>query len=160
MSMISCLLKISEKDLNTLLKDPSDLSEKLYDEENETNNCDLDKAWHAIHFLLNGSVWGVTSSAGSLLLGGELISDEDVGYGPARYFTINQVSDVSNALNQITETDFFSKYGLMLEQGDEIYPSFQDSKEDREYIGSYFKELKEFCATAVKEQQCLISYLA
>lgn len=159
MGMVSCLIKTNETELKSLLEDPGKLTDKLYGEDSKANKCDLDKAWHAIHFLLNGSVWGVTSPAGALLLGGEPVSEEDVGYGPARYFTVEQVREASDVLDQLEEEGFFSNYSSMLEQRDGICPAFEDTKEDREYIGSYFETLRGFCATAARDKQCIISYL-
>ncbi len=159
MGMISNLKKVSSAELNKLLEDPSELTKVLYENEDESSHYDLDKAWHAIHYMLNGSVWEVSSIAGELFLGGELVSEQDVGYGPARYFDANKVSEIYSELDKISIEDLFSKYTAMLEQS-EIYPGFEDSAEDRDYINYYFSGVKEFCKKAVQENMCLITYLA
>ncbi len=155
--MVANLKKISSDELNKLLKDPSDLTNILFEEDSDT--YDLDKSWHAIHYLLNGSVWEFSSLAGSIFLGGDVISDEDMGYGPARYFSSSQVKEISLELEKIDSKSLFENYSSMLKQGDEIYPGFQDNDEDREYVEHYFKGLKAFCEKASNEKMCLISYM-
>lgn len=56
MSMIGNYLPVSEEELNALKENPKLLSEFIY-ETKEDDIIDIDKAWHAIHFTLNGSEW-------------------------------------------------------------------------------------------------------
>lgn len=81
MGMIANLKKISCSELKAVLEAPEKITNIIYNDEDKINNYDLDKSWHAIHYLLNGSVWEVTNYAGELFLGGTPISDEDRGLG-------------------------------------------------------------------------------
>ena len=157
MGMVAKLKTIPSDDLAKLLDDPSTLENILF--EDDSNQYDLDKSWHAIHFMLNGSVQGVSTIAGELIVGGNPISEEDMGYGPARYFEASKVLEISADLENITNELLFEKFNAMLEQGNEIYPGFQNTDEDREYISGYFSGLKEFCKKATQENKCLISYM-
>ncbi|MCG7541075.1 DUF1877 family protein [Pseudoalteromonas sp. CO348] len=157
MSMIASLKSVSEERLNEILAEPSKLVSYLY-EDDSGKACDVDKAWHAIHFLLNKSVWEATSLGGSVFLGGIPISDEDVGYGPARYFSTEQTKEISSELSKISENQLLENF-LNLVDESEIYPSFEDIEEDRKYITQNFIHLKEFLAELAKADSCLISYM-
>jgi hypothetical protein len=43
----------------------------LHGEDEQGSGLDLDKAWHGIHFLLNGSAWETAAGAGEAVLGGD-----------------------------------------------------------------------------------------
>ncbi len=157
--MVAEFKKISSENLQKLLHDPSGLENVLFEDKDETNSYDLDKAWHAIHFLLNGSVQGVTTISGELIVGGKPISEEDVGYSPARYFEASKVADISEELETITVEDLFENFDPMLKKGNDIYSGFQNTDVDKEYISNHFIGLKEFCKKATQENKCLISYM-
>jgi hypothetical protein len=160
MGMISCFRKISTPELQKLLENPGNLADTLFDEDNAANEYDLDKAWHAIHYMLNSAVWEVSSNAGALIVGGTPVSEEDMGYGPARYFDEKEVKLIFDDLKNISVEKLLSKYESMLQQGEEIYPTFEDTDEDREYIKDYFEGLKRFCEKAASNNECLITYIA
>lgn len=138
---------------------PDGLSDFLFEHENSSNYYDLDKSWHAIHFMLNGSVQGVSTIAGELIIAGKLLSEEDIGYGPARYFDLNKRIENPAELEKITNEPFIANFDAMLEQGSLIYPGFENTKEDKEYIITFFSGMKEFCKKAIQEKKCLISYM-
>lgn len=104
--------------------------------------ADLDKAWHAIHFLLAGDEWDATLPAGFLLSGTPV--GADLGYGEARILTPVEVDDVSKFLSRLPD-DFVEKNfdHAALEKA-QIYPTIWDRKdpEDIKYVSSHFKELK------------------
>ena len=157
MGMRAYLKKVSSDELNKLLKDPINLANILFEEDSDTYH--LDKSWHAIHYLLNGSVWGFSSVAGSIFFGGDVISGGDMGYGPARYFSPSQVKEISLELEKKDSKLLFANYSAMLKLGDKIYPGFQNNDEDKEYIEKFFQGLKAFCKEASNEEMCLISYM-
>lgn len=105
---------------------------------------DLDKAWHAIHFLLVGAPWDVTMPQGTLLAGEEL--GEDFGYGPPRLWSVADVKAFDAVL--ASKPDDFVEKSLdfaALETAD-IYPTIWDRKdpEDIGYVADYFRILKKF----------------
>lgn len=157
MSMIANLKTITPEKLNELLQDGSGLTKILFND--ESSHYDGDKAWHAIHFMMNLAVWEFSSLAGGLFLGGKLLSEEDVGYGPARYFDEEEVQELVAELEHMDSDTLMANYNEMLMLGDEIYPSFSDTREDREYISERFDAAKIFCQEAADSRQCLISYM-
>lgn len=158
MSMIASLKSVSKNKLNELIANPAGLTDYLYND-TEGNVCDVDNAWHAIHFLLNQSVWEPTTLGGSIFLGGESISDEDVGYGPARYFTAKESADISTELATISNSTLLKNFNSLTDET-EIYPGFEDNEEDRTYITEHFSSLQKFCASIALSDNCIISYMA
>jgi len=66
---------------------PDDLSEPL----------SIEKAWHGVHFLLARTTYEPTEPPGDAVLGGMPIG-EDLGYGPVRIKTPEDVTQTSSAL--------------------------------------------------------------
>src|SRR5438552_527714 len=59
MSMIGNYLRLSPAGLAELRANPASVMDLLYPENGDRppRHLDIDKAWHAIHFLLNGQTW-------------------------------------------------------------------------------------------------------
>ena len=99
MSMIGNFLQVSPAELAELISDPSRVESVIYPNGEENENCiDVDKAWHGIHYLLAGDTWGGDPPLANVVLGGTAIGD-DVGYGPARYLTADEVRAIGDALS-------------------------------------------------------------
>jgi|SRR5947209_1096153 len=94
-------------DIERLLKEPQQILDFL---EEERDEIELDKAWHAIHFLLTGSAWEGAGPLYYLISGGHQIGDVDVGYGPARALTSKQAADFDAALYGITADELRKRY--------------------------------------------------
>jgi hypothetical protein len=96
--------RLSTDELRAVLDDPAAVGELLYgdlddeDAEMPDPELDLDKSWHAIHYLLTGTAWEIDDGAGAAILGGEEIG-EDGGYGPARLLGAEKVRAVAAALD-------------------------------------------------------------
>ena len=58
----------------------------------------IEKAWHGLHYLLCGEVEPGSRPLSQAILGGAEVG-EDMGYGPARYFTLTQVAGIADELN-------------------------------------------------------------
>ncbi len=109
---------------------------------------DLDKAWHAIHFLLSGSPDSTTVPEGALFAGEEL--GGDLGLGPARLLSEHDTRFFAAYL--ASKPDDFVEKTLdfaALEAAD-IYPDIWDRRdaEDIEYVATYFRSLKELVLEA------------
>jgi len=159
MGMTSSYRKLSSLKLAELQKEPENITAFIFNQD-ESNRFDLDKSWHAIHFLVTHELGGYSTLAGSVIHGGTPISDEDMGYGPARYFVSEEVKGMSQELNNISTESLFENYAHMLSQSQQVYPGFEDTTEDKEYIESYFTNLKAFLESAANENKCLITWLS
>lgn len=116
----------------------------------------LEKAWHGLHYLIAGDPWGGTGPRAFLLSGGVERGD-DYGYGPARYFTANEVREISQELTRIEPDDFWASFDAQAMTNAAIYPEIWDEPEEnlREEYGGYFEELKAFIEEAVELGEAL-----
>lgn len=162
MSMIGNYRRISDGQIDALLQNPETIEEFIYSEEaqSETDQqLDVDKAWHAIHFLLNGTSWGGKEPLANAVLGGLPIGEVDVGYGPARYLRPAQVLETSKALQNITAEQLWARFDAAAMKKAEIYPEFEGGEEDKEYICGNFEEIKAFFASAASNGDAMLLYL-
>ena len=115
MGMVGCLAAVDAKTILELQSDPDQMDDFLNpdDEDDEDgelpNSCDLDKAWHCIHFMLCGSPDTNEDVLSWAILGGVEVG-EDIGYGPARILQPEQVKKIAIALSQIDSALFRSRY--------------------------------------------------
>ena len=114
------------------------------DRDNE--ECDLDKAWHGIHFLLTGKTWDGGPPLNFIVAGGKEIGKVDVGYGPARCFTSRETASICEALEPISADSLKERCNREAFLKHDIYPNIWDEPEDEcfGYVLSCFEELKTF----------------
>ena len=163
MSMIGNYRRLSESLLATLCANPDSICDFLYSHDNQEpdgSHLDIDKSWHAIHFLLNDSQWEGEYPLACVVMGGECIGDQDVGYGPARYLTSQQVKDVANAVEEISEATLLAKFNAERMNQEEIYPhGWRDSQEERDYVGQHYASLVNFFRRTANAGDAMIVYL-
>ncbi len=160
--MIGNLRAANDDAINNLLREPAAIHDFLYAEDVEdTDTIDLDKAWHAIHFILTDSAWGGDFPHGFLVSAGTPIGEEDVGYGPARAFLSHEVKNIRNALDGISEEQFRERFSVEKMKKSDIYPSFGNSSDEEEipYFLEYFLTLKEFVTRVEASGLGLIVYV-
>jgi hypothetical protein len=124
--MIGNFLLVSDAEIASLLEAPSSvhdlLERRVYQAANPVQYVDLDKAWHALHFLLTGTAWEGTPPLNFIVAGGESIGDEDVGYGPAHALRASEVSSLHSALRGIDSRALLERYDGPAMDALEIYP--------------------------------------
>lgn len=122
---------------------------------------DIDKAWHAIHFILTGEAWEFDEDnfLTQLVLGGKPVNDDDMGYGPARLLTKDIVAPLADALGQWEEDVFREKFDLKAMIENNVYPVMDDEDEEQffEYVWFYFREVKKFFRQAADQGENVIS---
>ena len=122
----------------------------------------LDKSWHAIHFILSGEVWTSTDDPLSkVVLNGNILNDEDMGYGPAMVLMPDELHDINKALKVTTKEWFLEEFSITDMIANEIYPVMNDENADDffEYIYHYFAELVDFFKKAEQENQCILFFV-
>jgi len=164
MSMNGMLRQIDEAQRLRLLKSPDEVLDFVDDEVPASQELDLDKAWHGLHFMLAGEAWEGPEPLCYLLSGGEQIGDEedhDVGYGPARCLTSQQVKAFSNALLAITEEVFAGRYDGKKITALELYPRGweEEPAEMRAWLTQSFIDLRQFVKAAASRNQALLIWL-
>lgn len=167
MSMIGNLLQVSQAELEDYLNDSSLLEKRIYSEtsSDDPNHLDIEKSWEGIFYLLTGqSVEGIEDAKPPLvwiLLGDKMIDEtQDLGYGPASYIDADQVKEVHNALQKISEEEFKAGFDpeKMTELG--VYPEIWDEGEEAyDYLVEYFKQVKVFYEKAVKDNHAMINFI-
>jgi len=161
MSMIMNLRTASDARLKELLSKPESIRELLASKDDPRSDCmDLDKTWHAIHYLLCGSAWEGDWPEAFLLTGGEPIGDVDVGYGPARGLTAEETSEVAAALESVPVKVLAARYDGAKLDAAEIYPEIwaRDGEEGLDYITEYYETLRYFVAAAAKRKLGMLIY--
>lgn len=130
----------------------------------EGADTDLDKSWHGIHYMLTQSAWHGTGPESFLLHGGSEVGDIDVGYGPARVLTAQQVQAVHAALQPLDETFLRGRFNPAEMMKLQIYPEIwdRDPAEDDTfaYCAEYFDTLKSFVADAANRKIGLVLYIS
>ena len=124
MSMIGNFLLVGDQRLDQVLANPTqvhDLCNEGYDAGEEVF-LDVDKAWHCLHFLLTGTADGGEPPLNFILGGGREVGDEEVGYGPARAFSAQEVAEIARALEPIDRSWLVAKFDAGQMDRLEIYP--------------------------------------
>jgi hypothetical protein len=160
--MIGSYKRINKDELDLLLKrirtvfDVTDSE----DEESLGKFLDIDKSWHAIHFLLNNDAWDGDYPLHNAVLGGTEIG-EDLGYGAAHYLTPEEVQETSNALSQISEQRFLSRFDADKLNKAEIYPQgWRGDKQEVEYLRGNFLDLVGFFKEAANADEAMVIWLS
>jgi hypothetical protein len=128
----------------------------------ERDEIDLDKSWHGIHYLLNGSEWEGNAPLDFIVTGGMPIGNEDMGYGPARAYHSVEVGRIAAALGGISNDALAARYRPQEMTAAGIYPQIWDDPEDDalEYLTVNFQKLKEFCQRAQARGRGMIVWMS
>jgi len=163
MSMIAALRRLSDSDLSHLQQKPELVADYLaevpLDGFGPFADLDIDKAWHAIHFLLTGTAWDGEPPLNFLAIGGTEIGD-DLGYGPARGLAASQVRELATALDALPADILLERFNPAAFTAADIYPDIWDrSPEDddtRGYVERYYDELRTFVLDAGTKGEALL----
>lgn len=161
MSMIGNYRRVNKDDLAALQADPAAVPDFLYEEDPPPDHhLEIDKTWHAIHFLLNGTTWEGTGAIFDAILGGEVLGEEDVGYGPARFLTPKEVKATATALNEISIQDLMEKFDAHELNDNDIYPQHWTGHEvDVRYVTDNFARLVRFFQLAANSGDAMLLYI-
>lgn len=167
MSMIGKFRVSDDGEIQAFLANPDGFEEALFPEDDVEIErdvqieLDIDKAWHAIHFLLCGHPWEGKPPLDFIVSGGIPVS-EDLGYGPARAFSSSELSEIAVALDPITSEELKSRFSAAAFNEHEIYPDIWDEPESEildRYVLEHFDRMKRFLQKANAEGKALIVYL-
>jgi hypothetical protein len=120
------------------------------------NVLNLDKSWHALHYLLTGSAEPVDTPLGQSILGGTDIGP-DLGYGPARLLPPDQVRLIATALSKVSKETLVSCFDLPAMQTAKVYACSTES--DLELAQSYLARIIHFYAEAAAVGSAMLLYL-
>ncbi len=121
--MIGNLRPASDTEIERLLVRPAEITRFLYGADADgRERVVLDRAWHAIHFVLNGSRLGGEEPLNFLVSEGTPVGEVDVGYGPARVLTSAQVRSLAAVLAPLDPENVARRVDLRQLDEEAIYP--------------------------------------
>lgn len=126
----------------------------------EGQSMDIDKAWHAIHFMLTNGQKNEKFPHCFLLDRGTSVGSADSGINFARVLNRAEVQEVDTFLDPITTEAFMEQFDPELLTKEKIYPEIWDRPDEqtecREYVQEYFETLKSFIHQAAAQKFCLL----
>lgn len=129
----------------------------------DEDRVNLDKSWHALHFLLTGTSWEGTFPAGFLVSTGRPVGIVDVGYGPARSFSVAEVTELAAFLRNLDENHLRSRFNPQSLAEQDIYPSgwtrSPDIDQEWLYIREVFRRMRSFILEAAHRKMALLVYI-
>lgn len=130
---------------------------------NEDDAIDLDKAWHSLHFLLTGQAWEGAFPQGFLVSCGKEVGSVDVGCGPARSFTPEEVACIAALLDAQDEAKLRAAVNPAAMREAEVYcgagPEDTLSDDEWEYLISAFRNAREFVRETAARKMALLVYI-
>jgi len=149
------LVSIEARELAEARKDPARVDKIL--ETTGPEFLDLDKAWHGIHYLLAGTAWKPGPGAGQVVLGGTALG-EDQGYGPAHFFTPEEVRRLAALLEAETPAKLTARYDPKAMDRERIYPDVwvREGREALDYLLEYYVQLVAFYGSAAKRGRAVL----
>lgn len=165
MGMVACFASLSPKALAELQEEPDRIEEYLYPDDGESeppNFVDLDKAWHGIHYLLTGLAEGGPEPQSLAVFGGEEFGPE-VGYGPARFLSADQVRRVAESLSGLTREALALRFNAKDMEAKPIYPDViwvRDGQEALDYVLDNYQQLQVFYRDAAARGDAVIQWLS
>ena len=122
MSMVLYLRRVDENGLPEAVEDVDAFYDYLFDEGATAAGdlIDFDKAWGAIHFLLNGSAWDGNGPL-NLFFGPWPEIGEDSGYGPPRLAPAEAMRAFDPALSAISDEELHRRYDPSVMAEAEVY---------------------------------------
>lgn len=133
-----------------LLEQSQQIEAALYERDDAAaQDAYLDKAWHAIHFVLTGSAWtGEAPWAWAILGGTPLNEDDDASW---RHLPAEQVREVAQALAALPPAEFARRFDAQALADAQIYPDtiwLRDGEDAKRYVLDYYAQLSGFYAAA------------
>jgi hypothetical protein len=161
MAMIANLRPATDRDIERLLANPAEITRFLYGSGAEAcERAELHKAWHAIHFVLNGSRLGGEEPLNFLVAEGTPVGEVDVGYGPARIFTSEQVRRLASALILIAPDEVGRRVDLSRFDEEGIYPgNWGTNGYDADYVVENYRGMRDLIARAAAQGLGLVLYI-
>lgn len=164
MGMTASFVAVSPAELKAFQDDASGLAEFFFERlegamSGEAGDAvDIDKSWAAIHFMLTGETWGGQPPESLPVLGGLEIGG-DMGYGPARYLTPEEVKAAHGVLAALPSAALKKRFIPARLEEAEVYPSgiwLEEGDEGFEYIEHWYEQLRAFYASAAQSGQAVL----
>ena len=166
MSMMGTYCMIDREKVDSILDGELEASEAIFFEDDddygdEGNMLSIEKAWHAIDYVITKGV--DDSQALARVVFGKEVSDEEIGYAPATYITEDEVKEIAEAIGSISREDFRARFDFKGMKDEDVYlvsdVSEDGEEEVFEYVWENFRDLKEFYKKAAALNKCLLFFV-
>jgi hypothetical protein len=157
--MCELIMRLSKAQLDRVLADHNYFW-TLREQWRDTDHCiDIDKTWHAIHYIFTNRAWGGSAPAKWIIEGDTPIPELDGGYGSACYLTPAQVSEVNDLL--VSEEELRKRYNPRQLDAADIYPHtwYRDSDSEFEYLVYHYKNLRTLYQKAAEAKEYVIMFI-
>src|SRR5712692_2876493 len=161
MEMIGNLRPASDSEIQELLARPGDVTRFLYGADADgRERVVLKKAWHAIHFVLNGSRLGGEEPLNFLVSEGTPVGEVDVGFGPARVLSSEQVRALAAALAALEPEDVAARVDLRKLDEEVIYPgNWQRNGIGVDYVVGSYREMRDLIVRLADQGLGMVLYI-
>jgi hypothetical protein len=161
MGMIGNLRPASDSEIERLLANPAEITRFLYGAEADgRERVVLNKAWHAIHFALTGSRLGGEEPLNFLVSEGTPVGEIDVGFGPARVLTSQQVRELAAALAPIEPAEVARRIDLGKFDQEVIYPgNWQRDGIGVDYVLTNYRDMRNLIGRLAERGDGLVLYI-
>lgn len=172
MGMTGNYRRISQEKLTELQNNPESINDFLFpgyeaDEIAELNGSylDISKTWHAIHFLLTGTIASGKPPLENVVMGGTPLGDvenPDFDFGSARFLNPSEVKETAAAISKISRAEFQSRFNPSQLVEANIYPTFVwqiAGQDELELLTECFLLLVKFFQEAAENEQIILMYI-
>jgi hypothetical protein len=162
MGMTVKMLRVKKEQLDSFLENSLLFEEYIDSEEMQEHETKLDlyKFWDGLNYLLCNNSKADTFLSKAIFSGQILDNEQDLGYGPAQYSTIEQVVSISEAFDNIPEGEIEKTFNAEAMNLQGVYLSpWQENEDDIAELMNYYRQLKAFYLEAAKEKEAVISYI-
>jgi hypothetical protein len=158
-------IRMSPADLDEIISDDEQLEQLPVGFHDPDLMLSLHKYWRTLHLILTGRECPYSPEAAMddpmsmAIVGGEMVGP-DLGYGPARYLSVEQVKEIALALESIDFDQLVDEYSVDDIDEDEL--SLLDNLEEEkiELKEVYFPEFKYFFRQAARNGEVVLAYIA
>lgn len=163
-SMNGEYLRVTAAELARAINDPAwalEFAEEVMEAEfdsapppSQARHLETHKAWSAIAFLLHRANFPV-----DIVFGEKTFTNEDWGYGPAKYLDPDQVKAAAQALARTSFDDLIDGLDPAELTAAEVYPLMWDEADALEWVRGWFEPLKPFFEATAKDNDAMLVWL-
>jgi hypothetical protein len=159
--MIANLRPTSDAEIDRLLANPAEITRFLYGADADgLERVGLNKAWHAIHFVLTGSRLGGEEPLNFLVDEGTPVGEVDVGFGPARVLRSDQVRRIAAALAPISPDEVARRVDVKRFDQEAIYPGhWQHNGMGADDVVTSYRAMRDLIVRLADKGQGLVLYI-
>ena len=145
-----------EKTRTEIIQELQSAGVKLPGEGADDEGLSLEKSWHSLHYLLTGKTEEAPPPLGNAILGGSPLGG-DLGYGPARFLSPEQVREVAAALSEVTPQDLAQHFDLDAMSAATVYACADE--DELEMAQHYFEKLMQYYADAAAKNNAMLLWI-